>query len=203
MQFNEINELNRIDDLVFKDFSYLKQTIDLRDFNKMRRVFRNELIKGWLGSQGYSIDYNFMKICIGGKDFSFSSSYSDYKVVVIKSMTKIGIDIEMYKKISLDHIHLFVSEEELSSLSTGFESFSILEKSTLIWCIKESVGKLFDVGLSKGFDAFKLRKRDKIYLGTCLNLSDEHSINIFYKMFDDYCIAFSEFKNLEINDKNN
>jgi len=81
------------------------------------------------------------------------------------------------------------------NLSSEFGSFSVLEKSTLIWCIKESVGKLFDIGLSKGFDTFKLRKRDKIYLEAAFfKHSCEHSIKIFYKMLDDHCIVFAKFQ---------
>ena len=182
-----------MDNLIFKDFSYLEQTINLHDFNKKRRMFRDELITEWLGSQRYVIDYNRMKINIEGKEFDFSGSYSGHKVIFIKSMEKVGIDIEMYTRISSDHIHLFASEDELNSLNPELESFSMLEKATLVWCIKESVGKLFNIGLSKGFDAFKLRKKEKFYLSTCLSLSYQRQIHIFYKMFDDYCIVFSIF----------
>ena len=194
VQLNEITDLANEASLIYKDFSYLEETTDLRHFNRNRRMVRDEMIKEWLGNQRYSIDYSRMKISIEGKEFNFSGSYSSYKIVFIKSLAKVGIDIEMYKKISPDNIHLFASKDELNNLSSEFESFSALEKSTLIWCIKESVGKLFDIGLSKGFDAFKLRKRGKIYLATILNLSCEHGIKIFYKMFDEYCIVFAKFQ---------
>jgi phosphopantetheinyl transferase len=199
VQFNKISDLKNVSVLLFKDFSYLEQAIDLRQFNRMRRVFRDDLIKEWLGSKGYLIDYNRMKINIEGKEFNFSGSYSEYKIVFIKSVGKVGIDIEMYKRISPDNIHLFASEGELNSLSSEFKPLSISEKSTLIWCIKESVGKLFDIGLSKGFDAFKLKKKDKIYLSTFLNLSCEHSINIFYKILNDYCIVVAKLQTSEMN----
>jgi len=193
VQFNEISNLNNMTDLAYKDFSYLEQTIDLRHFTKMRRAVRDDLIKIWLGNKGYSIDYNQMKIKVQGKEFNFSSSYSGYKIVVIKSEDKIGIDIEMYERISPNHIHLFTSIDELNSLDSEFESLSASEKSTLVWCMKESIGKLFNIGLSKGFDAFNFKKHDKIYLSTFLNLLCEQKINIFYKMFNDYCIVFAKF----------
>jgi hypothetical protein len=199
VQFNAIDDLINTTSLIYKDFSYLKQTIDIRQFNKVRRVFRDELIKEWLGNEENTIDYDFRKINTKEKEFYFSCSYSGYKIVVIKSVTKIGIDMEMYKRISLDNIHLFASSDELNSLGFEFGLLSLLEKSTLIWCIKESVGKLFDIGLSKGFDTFRLKRKDKIYLSTFLKLSCECRINIFYKMFTDYCIVFAKFHMCEVN----
>ena len=196
MKFNEITDLDSITDLIYKDFSYLEETINLRYFTKKRRMIRDELIEEWLGNNEYSFDYDHMKINIEEKVYYFSGSYSGYKIAFIKSLDKVGIDIEMYKNISSNNTHLFISKDEISNLSSKFDSFSPLEKSTLIWCIKESVGKLFNVGLSKGFDSFKLRKRDKIhYLGTSLNLPHDHSINIFFKMFNDFCIVFAKFEN--------
>jgi len=180
-------------EVIYQDFSYLEETIDLRYFKKKRREIRDELIKAWLGNQEYSIDYNYMKIRINGKEFYFSGSYSGYKVVFIKSLDKVGIDIEMYKHISLNNIQLFTSKEELNSLNSELDSHSILEKSTLVWCIKESVGKLFDVGLSKGFESFKLRKLDKLYIETTLNPIRENRISIFYKMFHNFCIVLAKF----------
>ena len=193
VQFNEINDLTSMANLVYKDYSHLKEAIDIRHFNKKRRMVRDDLLKKWLNNREYSIDYDHMKINIEGEEFNFSGSYSGYKIVFIKSLDKVGIDIEMYKKISPNNIHLFVSKEELNSLNSYFKSFSLLEKVTLIWCIKESVGKLFDIGLSKGFDSFKLIKRDKIYLQTFLNISCGRDINIFYKIFADFCIVFAKF----------
>lgn len=194
MQFNEIGDLNNVANLVYKDFSHLEQTIDRRHFGKIRRVFRDDLIKEWLGGKEYSIDYHHMKIKIEGEEYGFSSSYSGYKMIVIKSVTKVGIDLEMYNRISLNNIHLFISADELNSLGFEFKSLTTSEKSTLIWCIKESVGKLFNVGLSKGFDTFTLKRSDKVYLSTFLNLSHEKKLNISYKMFNDYCIVFAEFQ---------
>ena len=180
--------------LIYKDYSYLKETIDLRYFNKKRRLIRDVLIRQFLDYRKFSIDYDYMKIDIEGKEFNFSGSYSGYKIAFIISLDKVGIDIEMYKKISLDNIQLFASKDEINSLSSEFESFSLIEKSTLIWCIKESVGKLFDVGLSNGFDSFKLRKKDKIYLETFLDLSWEHSIIISYKLFNDFCLVLTKLQ---------
>lgn len=195
MKFNEITDLTNTKDLIYKDFSCLSETIDLRHFNKKRRMIREEMIKEWLGDQQHSIDYNHLKIRIEGAEFNFSGSYSNYKIVFIKSLIKVGIDIEMYEKISLDSIHLFASKDELNNLNSEFASYYTIEKATLLWCIKESVGKLFDVGLLKGFDTFKLRRRDKkLYLGTLLHPLSEYKVNIFYKMFDDFCVVFAKFQ---------
>jgi len=186
--------------LFYKDFAHLEKTIDMSHFKKNRREFRDEMLKERLDNRIYSLDNKRKKINIEESVYNFSTSYSGYKIIFIKSLNKVGIDIELYKNISVKNIPLFASKEELNSLDFEFESSSILEKATLIWCIKESVGKLFDVGLSKGFDTFKLKEQGgKIYLATFLNLLCENYINVSYKKFKDFCVIITTFQRCYLN----
>ncbi len=194
--FNKLDSI--IKNVVYKDFSYLNKNYDLNHFKRVRRNYRNLLIEELLNNNRFRINREDMKLYTEKGEINFSSSYSGYNIAVAISDDRIGIDIEKYENIFYENIDIFTSVSEMSTLRDLLNTYTLLEKATFIWCLKESVGKLYNVGLSKGFKAFNLKKNNEFYLSTKLNIPNKTHIYVYYKLFKDYCLVLSTFKNFNI-----
>lgn len=195
--FNKLDSI--IKNVIYKDFSYLSENYDLNSFKRVRRNYRNLLIEELLNNNKFRINREDMKLYTEKGEINFSSSYSDYNIAVAISNDCIGIDIEKYENIFYENIDIFTSISEMVTLRDLLNTYTLLEKATFIWCLKESVGKLYNVGLSRGFKAFNLKKNNEFYLNTKLDILNKTHIYVYYKLFEDYCLVLSTFKDFNIN----
>lgn len=188
--FKELDDIKS--NIQIMNFSYLSNKYNIYVFKKNRRIYRNLIIQQIFDNKNINIDNNLMKIKTEDKEYFFSSSYSEYNIAVGIWENKIGLDIESYNKISFDKLEIFSSKNEFTIINSLYNSFSPIEVLTLIWSCKESLGKLYNIGLSKGFKAFEFYKNDQFFIKT----NFENKINkvyIYYKFLKDICIVLSSF----------
>lgn len=176
----------------YADFSHLSPIYDARTFKKVRRTYRNLLLKELLNYDEVVIDGKNRRLYTPNRELRFSCSYSDYKIAVAVAQEQVGIDIEAYKKISTEHIELFTSDYEIDVVSSHIKQRTRKEVATLIWSYKESLGKLYSVGLSEGFKTFNICKEMDFYISSKLEIK-EANVYIHYKFLKDYCITVSCF----------
>lgn len=121
----------------------------------------------------------------------------------------IGIDIEkIFKNISSEFLEYCFTSKELESISKIFKQTTFECSCTMLWCIKESVGKLFSIGLSgnpkKIEILFKnLNELEVVIhsnkLGACV-YREPLSLNVDF--LDGYCICSAKIRGGIDNDIN-
>ncbi len=170
-----------------------------KEFYKLRRVFRDRIINRMLQEKDFILDENGKKIYTINDKKNFSCSYTGFYIAVGLSDYKIGIDIEDYNKISADKIHIFSSDYELSLVQSEINCSASIATATLVWCCKESLGKLFNVGLARGFKAFEFYYSVNSSLNIKKNFDSNNydDVHIYYKLFDYKCFVICSFHRLE------
>lgn len=191
-------EMCDMKDITLHDFSVLSKTCNLEKFRKVRRLYRNKIVEQILDYEEFEFDYDLMEIHTRMLKKKFSCSYCGFSIAVGISDYKIGIDIEAYSKISPKKFNIFSSGYEREIFRSLHKHHSLKEVETFIWSCKESLGKLFDVGLSKGFMSFRFFKKDMFFVRTNFkSINRNNEVFIYYKFFDNICFVLSSFHNLD------
>ncbi|MHB1391656.1 MAG: 4'-phosphopantetheinyl transferase superfamily protein [Clostridia bacterium] len=193
---NDAEAIKDIDKHVcLRDFSYLDKIYSMRNFQKVRRYLKDKMIADMLGCTTFIINQDFLITYSGNCEKRYSCSYCGYNIAVALFDNDFGIDIESYNKISEEKINIFSSQAELEIFRSYFKSRSTVELATFIWSIKESLGKLYKVGLSKGFQTFKFYERDGIFISTDLQVRS-NDFYIYYKFYNNNCFVLSALNKL-------
>lgn len=141
-----------------------------------------------LGNDNFVVDQQSHLINNLKQQKYFSASYSDYDILVAIQDKPIGVDLERYNKLTTEKGSLFLSNSERIIMKEKFIEQTDIQGITMMWCFKESVGKLFGVGISNGINVFSfvgLEKRAKYVVYT------------YYSFMKDYCVAISSWNDLE------
>lgn len=182
------------------NFNQIKTEYSKKDFYQSRRLFRNAIFLHMINEDECFINEELKEIITHSSKIKYSCSYSSFNVAVALSDYKIGIDIEVCGKIRRKYLKLFSSEDEISVVRSTSYELTEQKATTLLWCCKESLGKLFDIGLSRGLNAFEFHILSD---GNCYinkNFSDNNQksdVHIYYDFFDNLCLAISTFHLLE------
>lgn len=67
----------------------------------------------------------------------------------------IGIDVEEVRTAGVSFLELFLNEEEIQWMKSSFQGLDFDQKSFLMWCAKEAVGKALGTGFSQGFASIR------------------------------------------------
>lgn len=156
-----------------QDRSYLK----LKD----KRNMRNQLLKNQDCYMKILRSKDKRLVKIQDHVYHYSSSYSGNMALVTYDKESLGADIERYCRLSEVKAELFMKESEKILCEQLFENRRSIEQITFLWCLKESVGKLFGFGLSLGIQEIELV--DKNY---------DQIINVYVHFFNDACMVVSQ-----------
>lgn len=199
------NELKKINRIRILEKQYLKILSRYMIKNLIKKDFwNNELnsleILNSTGDVGQPI--LFYKGKATGMSVSISYSYPLVAVEVCKNQGCVGIDIEkILKNISSEFLEYCFTSKELESILKIFTQQNFECSCTMLWCIKESVGKLFSIGLSgnpkkievlfKTFNELEVVIHSN-KLGDCAYQRNPLSLNIDF--LDGYCICSAKIK---------
>ncbi|KAB3533469.1 4-phosphopantetheinyl transferase family protein [Alkaliphilus pronyensis] len=193
VKFNELKK--NCGNVILKDFNYLSKEQSLSQFKGTRRNYRNILIEGLL-EDTFIVNNQLRNIYTVKGTYKYSCSYTGYNIAVAISHNNIGIDIEMYKNINIKNLDIFTNDCELNLVKGIIKKPTSIEAATFIWCLKESIGKLFNVGLSKGFKSISICKKQEMHLITNFERDEIPNLYVYYKLFEDFCLVISSYNEL-------
>lgn len=171
-----------------------KDKIDKYKINdaKSRSIVGEMLLEELLSKKGISynsIDYFINddgKPYLKNSDLFFNISHSDQYVITSISEKEIGIDIEKVRKVPLNTINHFATENERKYILSS--NIDIEKRLFQIYTLKEAYFKMKGENLSRIFEVEFFIKNNNIYC------SDNNIIANFINDIDGYIISYCEKK---------
>lgn len=122
--------------------------------------------------------------------YHFSISHcDDYAAAIVSKTERVGVDVEI-PSFKIDRIkNKFLNEHEFSMLDPEFS----ITQLTLMWCCKEAVYKWWSYGGVDFSEKIKLQSfelQPSGDLSVQFFLGDKADLNIQYKIFDKFCLAW-------------
>ena len=148
------NELKKINRIRILEKQYLKILSRFMIKNIVKNDFGSDELNCFevlnnMGDIGQPVLFFKNKVTSMSVSMSYSSPLVAVEVYEKQEGGSIGIDIEkIFKNISSEFLEYCFTSKELESISKIFKQTTFECSCTMLWCIKESVGKLFSIGLS-------------------------------------------------------
>lgn len=208
------NELKKINRIRILEKQYLKILSRFMIKNIVKNDFGSDELNCFevlnnMGDIGQPVLFFKNKVTSMSVSMSYSSPLVAVEVYEKQEGGSIGIDIEkIFKNISSEFLEYCFTSKELESISKIFKQTTFECSCTMLWCIKESVGKLFSIGLSgnpkKIEILFKnLNELEVVIhsnkLGACV-YREPLSLNVDF--LDGYCICSAKIRGGIDNDIN-
>lgn len=153
-----------------------------------RRLYRDKLIAKALDSEEFVVNQDNHTIASLYNFVFYSASYSECNILLGMHDVPIGVDLERYTKLSVEKGCLFMNQSERKIINEHFSGRNEIESICMAWCFKESIGKLFNVGISKGINAFTFVE--------CQD-SAHYILYMYYKFMEKSCWAVCLESSLE------
>lgn len=143
----------------------------------LTRVLAKRVIRGYLtGNRGLNLNHDkeivvlhvdqgerrgMPYVSVGGKQLEhLSVSLAHCGTMLGAAVGEgclIGIDVEEVRTAEESFLELFLDPEEIQWMKTSFQRLDFNQKSILMWCTKEAVGKALGTGFSHGLSSIRFR----------------------------------------------
>lgn len=184
----EIDKIHTIRPVLYTGNFSEKYKCSRVEYTRNRRFYRNQLIASIIEDDNFVVDEQRHSIKYKQHEKYFSASYSDNDILVAIQDKPVGVDLERYKKLTEEKGELFINDKERIIMNNELIGQEEINKITMMWCLKESVGKLFGVGISKGFNLFD-------FVGIVDNV--QYEVYAYYLFMKDCCAAICSWNCLE------
>lgn len=208
------NELKKINRIRILEKQYLKILSRFMIKNIVKNDFGSDELNCFevlnnMGDIGQPVLFFKNKVTSMSVSMSYSSPLVAVEVYEKQEGGSIGIDIEkIFKNISSEFLEYCFTSKELESISKIFKQTTFECSCTMLWCIKESVGKLFSIGLSGNPEKIEILFKNlnelevvihSNKLGACV-YREPLSLNVDF--LDGYCICSAKIRGGIDNDIN-
>lgn len=173
-------------------FFYI-QTFD-RDINnnfeykRTRRIYRDKVIASILENNKFIIDQQRHRIYHRNQIKYFSASYAANDILLALLDKPIGVDLERYDKLTKEKGDLFLNPTEKVLMKRTFKGKRDIPRITMMWCLKECVGKLLGVGLLNGMNNVRFVDMEE---------QAQYILYTYYSFMKERCFAISSWNCLE------
>lgn len=188
LQIKNIQRIFLKEQLNVDDIQVLHQ--HCQTYNKYRRrEIQKILFDSCVNNKFYNIDRKNYMIKTKENEYYYSCSYMYKNVIIAISKNKVGIDFEANNKINEENLNIFSDKKEMEIVKKVFDIQSNSIAVTMLWCLKESLGKYYNVGFKNGFKFFSIiEEEDRLYISAD-NIQVNNQINIFFGFNNQLCLA--------------